>query len=86
MLKNGKNMAFIKLVSGNLSAELGGADVRRPEKILKLVHFLNANVLTCSDQTIKNREFARLKITEALIQLIVAKFDNPLLNAEESNF
>ena len=53
LLKHAQNAAFVKLVANNLSAELGGIDVQRPDKILKLVHFLNENTLACSDQVIK---------------------------------
>jgi hypothetical protein len=63
-----------------MTTELGGADIQRADKIFKLVHFLNQNILNCSDQIIKNREFARLKISETLIEMILTKFDN------ESNF
>ena len=34
----------------------------------------------CTDQVIKSREFARLKITESLSSLIASKFDNQFSN------
>ena len=48
LLKNAQNVAFVKLVTNNLNAELHSQN-QRPDKILKIVHFLNDNVLMCSD-------------------------------------
>ena len=78
LLKNAENEAFIGLVIQNLQAEIGcgGDKVGRPDKILKVVHFMIHSVLKCQDQSIKHREFPRLKITEALVPLIAQKMDS----------
>lgn len=59
-------------------AEIGAVpgQAARPDKVLKLVHFTTSNLLSCSDNAIKQREFARLKITEALIPLIASKLNS----------
>ena len=50
LLRNAKNPAFIDLVVQNLGAELGSQiPIHKPDKILKLVHFLNNGVLRCHD-------------------------------------
>ena len=79
LLKNAQNVAFVGLVTQNLAQEIGAVhgQIARPDKILKVVQFLNHNVLKCTDSVIKNREFARLKITEALIPLVASKLDGP---------
>jgi len=59
-----------------LSAEVGIGSATRPDKLLKVVNFLSSNVLKCQDAQIKNREFARLKITEALVPVVAAR-DSP---------
>lgn len=61
----------------NLSAELGPShSVSKPDKILKIIHFLNFNVLKCEDNVIRTRDFARMKITEGLAPLIVSKLES----------
>lgn len=61
----------------NLNAELCGGQIngllQKPLKMLKIVQFLNKNVLLCGDDQIKMNEFSRLKITEALIAFLVKK-------------
>ena len=77
LLKNAQNEAFVSLVMNNLNAELCGGQIngllQKPLKMLKIVQFLNKNVLLCGDDQIKMNEFSRLKITEALIAFLVKK-------------
>ena len=77
MLKNAQNEAFVSLVMNNLNAELCGGQIngllQKPLKMLKIVQFLNKNVLLCGDDQIKMNEFSRLKITEALVAFLVKK-------------
>lgn len=76
LLKNAQNLPFVHLVGQNLHAELKTGGVVRPDKVLKVLHFLLHNVLRCSDLAIKNREFARLRIQEALVPLIATQIDS----------
>jgi hypothetical protein len=75
LLKNANNTAFIGLVIQNLTAEVKQNGVVRADKLLKLVRFALHNILRCQDQTIKNREFARLKVQEALVPMILEQLD-----------
>ena len=77
LLRNAKNPAFIDLVVQNLGAELGSQiPIHKPDKILKLVHFLNNGVLRCQAEEIRSNEFARLAISPALVPLLVQKLDH----------
>jgi hypothetical protein len=61
----------------NLSAELCGGHINGPlqrhEKIIKITKFLNDNILMCSDNHFKMKEFTRLNVSLALIQFLISK-------------
>jgi hypothetical protein len=70
-------MPFVELVIKNLSAELCGGLINGPlqrhEKIIKITKFLNDNILTCSDNHFKMKEFTRLNVSSALTQFLISK-------------
>lgn len=76
LLRNANNTAFIGLVIQNLTAEVKQNGIVRADKMLKVLHFVLHNILRCQDQTIKNREFARLRVQEALVPMILSQLDS----------
>lgn len=63
----------------NLNAEIGGSalqgrPVAKPDKLIKIVHFLSEGIVSCADQKVRDNEFTRVKSTSALAAFILQKF------------